>query len=80
MVSDDEAGYELHVTGGLINGKLTIDEHMKQNWLDARVRRFYVRFQIYTPGVDLITVVEIRVKTYCGLMYTIIADVSAFRI
>ncbi|XP_050063461.1 uncharacterized protein LOC126552720 isoform X6 [Aphis gossypii] len=75
MASDDDSGYELHVTGGLINGKLTIDEYAKQKWLDARVRRFYVRFQIYTPDVDLITVIEIRVSTGCGLTYTIITDV-----
>ncbi|KAF0751894.1 Uncharacterized protein FWK35_00023182 [Aphis craccivora] len=75
MASDDDSGYELHVAGGLINGKLTIDEYAKQKWLDARVRRFYVRFQIYTPDVDLITVIEIRMSTGCGLTYTIITDV-----
>jgi len=78
MANDDEAGYELQVAGGLIDEKFTIDEHLKQKWLDAKVRRFYVRFQIYTPDADLVTVVEIRAMTDCGLTYSIFTDVSAF--
>lgn len=80
ILTDSEAGYELYLTGGLIDGKLMIDELLKQKWLDEKVRRFYARFQIYTPDVDLVTVVEIRVITDCGLTYTIFTDVSTFNV
>lgn len=80
IITDSAAGYELLLTGGLIDGKLMIDEHLKQKWLDEKVRRFYARFQIYTPDVDLVTVVEIRAMTDCGLSYTIFTDVSAFHV
>jgi len=78
IATDGEAGYDLYLTGGLIDGKLTIDEHLQQKWLDEKVRRFYARFQIYTPDMDLVTVVEIRAMTDCGLTYAIFTDVSAF--
>lgn len=77
MITNDEAGYELYVTGGLIKEKLTIDEHLKQKWLDDKVRRLNARFQVYVPEVDLVTVVEIRAMTNCGLTYLIFTNVSA---
>lgn len=80
ITTDGEAGYELYVSGGLIDGKLMIDEHLEQKWLDEKVRRFYVRFQIYTPDVDLVTVVELRAMTDFGITYTIFTDVSAFNV
>eukprot|EP00102_Acyrthosiphon_pisum_P020398 XP_016657608.1 PREDICTED: polycystic kidney disease and receptor for egg jelly-related protein-like [Acyrthosiphon pisum] len=75
IATGGEAGYDLYLTGGLIDEKLTIDEHLKQKWLDEKVRRFYVRFQIYTPDMDLVTLVDIRAMTNCGLMYAIFTDV-----
>lgn len=71
MSKDEDAGYELHVTG-------LIDGYLNHRWLDTKTKRFYAVFQIYTPGADSVTMVEIRATTDCGLTYAIKTDVSAF--
>lgn len=73
---DDEGGYELYLTGGLIKSKLALDEHLKSRWLGTRARRLSVRFQIYTPNADTVTAVNIRATTGCGISYAISVNVS----
>lgn len=68
---DDSTGYKLHLTGGLINSMLTLDEHLKLRWLDTRTRHLYVEFQIHTPNTDSVAMVKICMTTECGLLYTI---------
>lgn len=71
-----DTGYELHLTGGLLNCVSKLDEHLKLDWLDTMTRRLYVEFQIYTPNTDSVTVVKIRMNTDCGLLYEINTNVN----
>jgi hypothetical protein len=73
---DDAAGYHLYLGGGFIKSKTKLDEHLKLKWVDAKTRRLYVDFQMFTPDADLVTVMEIRMTTNCGFLYAINTDVS----
>lgn len=69
-------GYELRLAGGPMESRSTLDEHLRSGWLDAGTRRLYVDFQMYTPDMDSVTVVQVLVASECGLRYTVGADVS----
>lgn len=73
---DDTSGYELHLIGGLVESKTTLDKHLQLGWLDAKTRRLVVGFQLYTPATDSVTVVRVRMETCCGFLYMINTDVS----
>lgn len=76
MTDDTLAGYELYLTGGLVESKSMIEQYLKSKWLDAKTRRLNMQFQIYTPDTDLVTMVEIRMSTDCGFLYMISTAVS----
>ncbi|VVC36593.1 Polycystin cation channel, PKD1/PKD2 [Cinara cedri] len=67
-------GYGLYLTDRFVESKWTLDEHLGSKWLDTRTRSLSVQFQIYTPNTDTVTVVKIRAKTGCGLLYAITID------
>jgi len=62
--------------GGFIESKSALDKQLKSGWLDTKTRCLDVEFQMYTPNLDSVTMVEIRMTTECGLIYMISADVS----
>lgn len=72
----ETTGYELRLSGGPMESRSTLDEHLRSGWLDAGTRRLYVDFQMYTPDTDSVTVVQVLVASECGLLYTVGADVS----
>lgn len=75
-IFDDTADYKLYLTGGLVESKAKLDEHLKMKWVDTKTRRLCVDFQVFTPDAELVTAVEIRMTTDYGLSYVINTDVS----
>lgn len=80
MTDDNLIDYELHLTGGLVESKSTIDQYLKSKWLDAKTRCLHVLFQMYIPDTDMVTVVEIHMTTDSGILYKISTDVSRYNL
>lgn len=58
-----------------MKSKSIADEYLiSKKWLDTGTRRLYMELKIYTPNMDSITIVEVRMSTECGFFYTITRD------